>query len=311
MSILWTYGAGVATILLALFSLIEDFFINKNSKRRIGMSVGLLIATAVTMISIRGADKQHTEDEEKITNLQRQVSDLGKLVQQANLSEKENTTSLSNARAADTKQFLAEFDKLSNRVANLQSQVATTDLKAEAERLQADLESTRKSMIPPKATLTYTFQPNSREPTHTLVTQQADNAVHIKFTVDDPTDTDAQDGSVIVLICDLCKFKGEPSGAEHIKGSPETQRNFPFTQILAHTKTPPFEFDIESPTYPFQIAVLIVCHTCVPMNTDLRYNTDALATVYATNPQAFPHSHYPPITVRPFIIGPAGRPAHP
>jgi hypothetical protein len=134
---------------------------------------------------------------------------------------------------------LSEFDKLSNRVAKLQSQVATTDLKAEAEKLQADLESTRKSMVPAKALLTYSFGPNSKEPTHTLFTQQADNAVHVKFTVDNPTDTDAMDGSVIVLICDVCKFKGEPSGAMHVEGAAQTQRNTPRLPLSSLMLNPP------------------------------------------------------------------------
>lgn len=297
MSIIWTYGAGIATILLAFFSLVEDFYLNKNRKRRIGMSVGLLVATVITMISIRGSDRQHTEDEGKITGLQQQISGLTQLVQSANNTEKQNTKQLSDARAADTKQFLGEFDKLSGRVAGLQTQVATTDLKSEAQKLQADLESTRKAMQPDKAVMGFSL--DNRLGTHTAALKQVNGITHVSFTVYNASDADALDGYVIITLCDACKFKTEPPGSIHINGAPENQRNIPFQQSLANTSLPRIEFDVETPDFPFQMAVVTGCHTCVQMKR--RVFSSDLATIYASNPQAKPSSKFPTMSVHPFL----------
>lgn len=201
MSLLWTYGAAIATILLAFFSLYEDFFSNKNSKRRIGMSLGLIVAAVFTMVSVRAADKQHTEDESKITGLKTQINNLQGLVQGANQTVKDTSKQLSEARAADTTKFLSEFDNLSGRVANLQTQVATTDLKAEAANLKADLEATRKSMNPEKATLGFSLDP-VQPSLHSVALEQHDNVVHLKIAVENLGDADALDGDVFIVICD-------------------------------------------------------------------------------------------------------------
>ena len=297
MSILWTYGAGIVTILLAFLSLVEDFYIKKNPSRRIGMSIGLIVATLVTMVSIRAADKQHTEDEGRITALQRQIETLGKIVRDANQAEKDNTVSLSTARAADTKQFLTEFDKLSARVASLQTQVATTDLKSEAEKLQGELESTRKAMVPPKATLTFSLKSDSDNLVHALSVEQVNKVVHLNLTIENATDVDALDGDTIVTLCDKCKFKSEPAMSQRPNGAPENQRNISFQRILAHTKVTT-DLDIEAPAFPFQISVISICHTCTVIDPKARFFPDSRAVINAINPpepeRTFPLPASPP-----------------
>ena len=301
MSILWTYGAGLAAILLAFFSLAEDFYLKKGVGRRVSMSAGLLIATVITLISIHGSDKQHSEDEGKVTELQAQVRQLGGFVQAATETQVFTTKQLSNARALDTKQFLGEFDKLSTRVTSLQTQVATTDLREEAAKLQADLQSTRKAMRPERATLTFSMDPGSDQPVHTTALAQTDNKVHLKISVRNSTDADALDGDVVFMICDQCKYATEPSGAVHINGSPETQRNISFHQSLAHSGMPLIEFDVEAPSFPFQAAIFTMCHTCMPVDLSKRGYDSLLSTVYATNPQASSTKIFPKVTIRPLL----------
>ena len=165
------------------------------------MSLGLIVAAVFTMVSVRAADKQHTEDESKITGLKTQINNLQGLVQGANQTVKDTSKQLSEARAADTTKFLSEFDNLSGRVANLQTQVATTDLKAEAANLKADLEATRKSMNPEKATLGFSLDP-VQPSLHSVALEQHDNVVHLKIAVENLGDADALDGDVFIVICD-------------------------------------------------------------------------------------------------------------
>jgi len=300
MSILWTYSAGIVTIILAFLSLAEDFYLKKNSRRRLGMSIGLLLATAITMVSIRGSDKQHTEDEQKIVGLQTTVTDLKQLVKDTHQTQLDTSKQLSEARAIDTKQFLGEFDKLSGRVVQLQTQVSTTDLRQEAESLQADLAATRKSMAPPdKATLRFSLDPKAQQPTKTIFAQQVDGTVHLKLSVTNLTDVDAIDGDVIIIICDLCKYKSEPAGAVHLNGSPETQRNITFQRVLAGTTMPVIEFDVNAPSYPFQMATFATCHTCLSLKSSDQQYGGLLDTIYVTNP-----SINIPKTIRPLGVHP-------
>jgi hypothetical protein len=252
LSLLWTYGAAIATILLAFFSLYEDFYSNKNSKRRIGMSIGLIVAALFTMVSVRIADTQHTEDESKITGLKTQIDNLQGLVRGANQTVMDTSKQLSEARATDTTKFLSEFDSLSGRVANLQTQVATTDLKAEATNLQADLDATRKAMNPDKASLSFSLDPEAPS-LHTIALEQHENVVHLKIMIRNHSDADALDGDVILTICDKCKYKSEPAGTQHLNGAPDTQRNLTFQRVLRNTNLPLIEFDVEAPTFPFSL----------------------------------------------------------
>lgn len=300
MSLLWTYGAAIATILLAFFSLYEDFFSSKNSKRRIGMSVGLIVAAVFTMVSVRAADKQHTEDESKITGLKTQINNLQGLVQGANQTVKDTSKQLSEARAADTTKFLSEFDSLSGRVADLQTQVATTDLKAEAANLKADLEATRKAMNPEKAKLDFSL--DSLKPSlHTIALVQHNNVVHLKIQVSNQSDADALDGDIVITICDKCKYRSEPAGTNHLDGAPETQRNLAFERVLAHTRLALIEFDVEAPSFPFTLSVGAACRTCVGIRSTKSFYSDSLATVYVTNPQPNLLLNLPPIPVHPFF----------
>jgi hypothetical protein len=300
MSLLWTYGAAIATVLLAFFSLYEDFFSSKSSKRRIGMSVGLIVAAVFIMVSVRIADKQHTQDESKITALNTHIDSLQGLVKDANQTVKDTSKQLSEARAADTTKFLSEFDSLSGRVADLQTQVATTDLKAEAANLQADLEATRKAMNPEKAKLDFSLD-SSKPSLHTIALEQHNNVVHLKIEVSNDSDADALDGDVIITICDKCKYRSEPAGTNHLDGAPETQRNLVFERVLAHTGVALIEFDVEAPSFPFNLSVGVVCRTCVGIRSTKSFYGDSIATVYVTNPQPNPLLNLPPIPVHPYF----------
>lgn len=295
----WTYGAGIVTILLAFFSLYEDFYRKKNSARRIGMSVGLVVATGITLISIRASDLQHTADESEIGGLKTQIGDLRGLVQNANQTVKDTSKQLSDARTTDTNKFLKEFDALSDRVADLQTKVATTDLKAEAEGLKTDLEATRKAMVPDKAVMDFSL--DNHLGTHTSALKQINGITHVGFTVYNASDADALNGYVIVTLCDACKFKTEPAGGTHVNGAPENQRAIPFQESLAHTSLQRFEFDVAAPEFPFQMAVVTVCHTCVQTQMKQHVFSSELATIYASNPQAQPSSKFPTMSVHPFL----------
>lgn len=256
------------------------------------LSIFLALAVLITLWNIHEGNKQHGEDIGTIESLRTDLDQTTKL-------QRDNAKVFSNGQLADRKAFQAEFDKMTDRVAQLQTQVATADLKAEADRLKADLEATRKALDPDRVRLTFSFVQGALEPIHTAAVQQINNVVHLKFWVNNPTDTDALDGDLIIVICDACKFRSEPAGSQHISGSPDTQRNISFERVLAHTQLPTIEFDVEEHANPFSMAVFAVCHTCqLPHPTNY---SDALATITITNPQAELPRKYPSPTVQPYF----------
>ena len=287
------YAAAAVAIILAGPGLFPDYFSKTRRPVRLVLSLFLALAVLITLWNIHEGNKQHGEDVGTIESLRTDLAQSTQL-------QRDNAKVFSDGQQAERKAFQAEFDKMTDRVAQLQTQVATTDLKTEADKLQADLEATRKAMNPDKVSLTFSFIQRTSKPIHTVAVQQTNNIVHLKFWVDNPTDTDALDGDLIIVICDDCKFRSEPAGSQHILGSPETQRNISFERVLAHTQLPTIEFDVEEHANPFSMAVFAVCHTCELRHFATDYS-NSLATISITNPQAELPRKYPSPTVKPYF----------
>jgi hypothetical protein len=172
------------------------------------------------------------------------------------------------------KDFLEQFSKMSSRVTELQTSIKTADLREEAAQLRTDLESTRKTMEIPKATLSFSFVQDSGLNTNLIYLNIADGVVHVPFTVTNGSDADALEGTIVLRACDRCKIVGNPPGFQKLAGEDDRERNFEFQHVFANSKVPQMEVSIVPPagTDTFQVGISYRCRTCVLIKGELPAN---------------------------------------
>lgn len=160
--------------------------------------------------------------------------------------------------------FLKQFGDMSSRLADLQTQIKTSDLQSEASQLKADLEANRKAMEPSRATLSFDFWSDADTLSRTITLNVVDGAVKIPFTVANETDSDALEGSFSVRVCDGCKIVGMPEGFTQLNGQDEHERYQDFQHVLANTHLPKMNISVIPPAGAdgFQIGLLYNCRTC-------------------------------------------------
>lgn len=213
----------------------------------------------IILTGIGGAINNRIRDEETRTQTDRlrgQIDGLRESVETAYKSQQDTT-----------KQFLEAFNEASQKLSNLQTQVRTAGLQKEADRLKAELEATRKALIPPKAALTFTFErPRADDPILRTVTLPVKNdVVHAQFTVRNDTDVAALNGELTLIICDACKFAAEPPLFAKLPGQPDTQRNYKFDRLLPKTELRTLSADIKVPpnTSAVELTVSYRCVNCI------------------------------------------------
>ena len=248
----------ILTTFLALLDLIKDWKAYKKPWLRI-IAVGSVILIGIgTMISTyystKNADKQHAEDQKKISGLKEAVDT-------ANQNQKDNTAL-----------FLKEFEKISQKVNDLNVQIKTADLREEADKLKTDLESTRKALIPPKATLFFTFLEPTKDgtPLKRIALPVKDDIVHVEFSVLNSSTVTAQQPEIVLIICDACEYASEPDSFKKLDGSPPTRRNRTIGRILPNTKTPTMTADVKVPKEvdAVNFGILYRCDNCDAFNND-------------------------------------------
>jgi hypothetical protein len=255
---MWTaYAPQVIAAVIALFQLAKDWGAHKSTWRRALIAIAIIVlmslSIANTLRATRRASKQHSEDVQKITQLQASVDS-------ANLQQKENTAL-----------FLRQFDSLSGRVAKLQTEAATEQLQKQASALQRELVSTRKLLEPgPKAELVFSLpgeidQVLKKPQRRGSVTSRGD-VVHVDFVVGNPTDVEAGQGYLAITICDSCLYAKEPEGFQHTTNSSLKQRNREFTAFYPKTVVPTMSVDVLIPPKlnRFDIALAYRCQKCEP-----------------------------------------------
>jgi hypothetical protein len=135
----------------------------------------------------------------------------------------------------------------------------------------------------PKAAIDFTFfpfiNPGVREdrpiPVPQIVTDvnlpiSADGVVHVEFTVLNWTETVARNLSVLLTICESCKFAREPEGFTFLSGNNhQTQRTIAIPVLQAFSGYQQMTVDvIPPPAAPFfKIGIVDRCDTCVPEMT--------------------------------------------
>jgi hypothetical protein len=255
---MWNYILPVGVI--ALFTLAKDWVAHQTNWRR-GTVLGLILLVGIgsavnNFYTNRRTATQHTKDQAEITGLKTAV-DAANQSQQAN-----------------TKQFVDAFGKLSQKVSDLQTQVATEALQKKLASVQAELQKTQKALAPgQKAKLMFSFIPfdpgvlGSRPAvpsTETAVPLNLDNTVHVEFTALNITDVEAVDGQYAIILCDECKFAAEPPGFAKLAGRPETERYIAFPKIPAQAQSSVASVDVLVPPYlnDLILGIMYRCRTC-------------------------------------------------
>jgi hypothetical protein len=211
----------------------------------------------------RKAAKQHDDDQTRIAALR-------KAVETANKNQEDNT-----------KQFVDAFGKLSRKVGDLQTQVATEDLQKKLSNVQRELQQTQKALAPaPKAKLLFTFLPYDRgqlgvrfgkPSTEVTLPVEQDGSVHVEFTVLNATRVEARDGEYDVIVCDVCSYAKEPEGFKKLAGRPERERYFGFARLGALADLPSTRIDVVVPkdVRIFEIGIMYRCATCeIPQSNE-------------------------------------------
>ena len=138
------YGAAIVTLVLALAGIWEYFFVRKGSKRRIVTLVIFLIASVIVIANQYETDSQHQKDVGQIQALQHAVN-------KANDTQQKSAQQFLQAQDGSRKEFLQQFNQLSEKVAKLQTQAATEALQKQAADLQSELGDGGIYFTPPNA----------------------------------------------------------------------------------------------------------------------------------------------------------------
>jgi hypothetical protein len=250
---MWDYLGNIGPAFLAFFSLLKDWELHKRAWHRwtvLGLIMLMGIAGGInTYRTNKRAEEQRNEDQNRIAALTQGI-------ETANKNQTDNT-----------KLFVEDMDRLRQQLSNLQVQVKTSGLRKEAARLNAELEATRKALIGPKATLTFTFaRPQiDAPPIKTVTLPVRDDVVHVEFTMVNYTDTTALNGEINLIICNVCEFASEPQSFRRLPGQPSTQRNYPFARILAKSELSTMSADIKVPPHlsSVEFGVNYRCTNCV------------------------------------------------
>lgn len=246
------YLLPIVTVLLALFTLAKDWESHKKSWRR--WTVLMLITlfgigwTINTYFTNRRTESLRQQD-------QVQIAGLKKAVETANKNQEDNT-----------KQFVYEFGRLSEKLSNLQTQLKTEGLQKEAEQLQKELRATQEAMNPPKALLSFSFKPPSdlADTVRTVTLPVKDGIIHIEFNIINAGEVAALDGEIMLIIPEACKFASEPPRSNKLPGTGDAQRNFPFERILPHAFLKTLSADVRVPPNFESIGVMFEyrCRNC-------------------------------------------------
>jgi hypothetical protein len=258
----------LGTVLLGLFSLYKDWGNYKRPWVRRGVCAVLLIVGAFSVIKHyrdnRAAQIRETNATNNIHTLTSEVSGLKGQVQAANEAQTQNT-----------KVFLSNLNRLSDKVGVLQTQVETEELRKQLAGVQGDLQKTQKALTPgPKAKLILSFAPHINPPAGTgepaavidkSLPLSPEGSVHVDLTVLNLSEADAIDVGGELVICDACKFAKEPSGVQRRPELPDTQRfiEFPHLLSLVHSSTVTVDVIPQSVIGTFNVGFAYRCRTCV------------------------------------------------
>jgi hypothetical protein len=237
--------------------LLKDWHAYKHGTLRTAAVVLLLVFAVLNLVG------RYLDEGAKQADKQRQAEATSRL--------EGRVTAANEAQKANTKLFLDSFNRLSQRVGDLQAQVKTEDLQRKLASVQKELQVTAKALAPgPKAKLVFSFFPpltvqgRSVPRTDVTVPVNSDGSAHVEFTVLNPTLVDAMAGSFILHICQGCKFAKEPQYFTKLGGAPDTERWMGFDRFLPLTQQPSLPVDVipNPSSTAFEMGISYRCHAC-------------------------------------------------
>jgi hypothetical protein len=261
------YGATGVMLALALAGIWEYFFVHKGSKRRIITLAIFAIASLIVLANQYETDQQHEGDVGEIRALKDAVN-------KANSTQQTNAREFSKAQETARTQFLAQFGAMSTRVADLQTDIKTANLKQEAEQLRSELQSTQKALVKPKARLAMSFGVPTDIPARFTEERSINNIVHVMVTLVNMTTTPAAQITLTLFVCDECRFQTEPLGFSKDEAYPDRARVALIPQLAGKTRSSKIEFDMKTPgPGRYRIIMAYRCADCEIPQKDI--NGDA------------------------------------
>jgi hypothetical protein len=130
------------------------------------------------------------------------------------------------------------------------------------------IHSTQGVAAPPKAELESSLG-NITEKKENIAIKQAsvplrpDGTISFTVYIVNKSEVDARDGSIIIRVCQTCKFSREPQRFKKAIGSPDSDREMRFEAIQAMMAVAvPLEIKPPEGSHCFKIFVMTGCETC-------------------------------------------------
>jgi hypothetical protein len=223
--------------------------------RAVTILYGLTLLTAAFgAVDIHATRKQAAKDKSD-SQKEKEVSDR-------EIHTLEGAVNTSNNLLTQQRQdFLQQFSALSSRLGDLQTQVKTADLQKQVEQLDGEIAAERKTIEGQKAKLSFTLLDANGSEVRSVMLRRQDGSVHVRFTVRNDTDVTAQEGVIVLIVCDKCEIVGNPAGFTKVSGSEDTRRNMDFEHVFAHSRLPPMEADVK-PAPGESVVVLGIEYRC-------------------------------------------------
>jgi hypothetical protein len=244
----------VAVTIIALFQLWKDWKAHAHPLRRWILLGVILFCGVGNVYMVWKTGKQHEADQQNIAGLKQAVD------------------SATQSQESNTHQFVDSFGKLSQKVSDLQTEVRTEALQKKLATVQLELQNTQKALAPPKAKLLFTFLPydvgvlgqKGVVPNTDVTLPRNLGIVHVEFTVLNPTEVEAENGQITVIICQECRYAREPDGFTKLDDRPDYERYVPFSVIRAKGQYQTLRLDLFVPLQLKHVPVGVNyrCHNC-------------------------------------------------
>ncbi len=250
----------------AFLGLLKDWKDYGKLSARFGRYVPLGFAVLILAITYLGV--QNTYQDSAAVDKDKQQAEIDKKSNQKVINQLSDQVAQlrqdnQNAAATFSKSFATLYDKFSS----LQSKVQNTELLNEIKETKQQLEDTQKKLTQPKPNLIATFPTYqaSEVPVKETTLPRDAGVVTVQFSIYNSSDVAATNGAIIVRVCELCKFAGEPPGFAKVAGAEESDREHQFQHIYAKAMMETFSVKVEVPPNVSRAAIGIFasCETCL------------------------------------------------
>jgi len=259
---IFIYASQVLLGLTAVAGVLKDWKdygkVSHRPKRWIPMTVLALVVLLMTVsiilthISRVNAAKEQQRNETKINELLSQIKNLRDDSKVDNKGFRDSLSTLS--------------DRFAVKFSDLQSKVANAELIKEIKDAKKELRDTQRKLEQPRAKLSGSFftEDFSKIPVLNATPEISAEGLSVDFVVANLSSVSANQGSMVLRICQGCQFAEEPAGFQRVNGAPDTEREKPFMHILPQTISEKMSAKIIPPftANRFEVDLIVKCETC-------------------------------------------------